>query len=469
MSIKLNKIPTSLRKPEIYIEYDTSRAAAGLPSGANKVLLLGQKTSAGTAEVNVPKEIYSESDAIKYFGAGSILHQMVAAAITANKYVYLYAMCVADADESVAASGTITVTGPATGAGLMTVNIGNVSLEKSVASGDAAADIASDIADLINNKPALPVSATAAAGVVTLTAKNKGTLGNSVVVTVDNTADGVSAAIVAMTGGLVDPDLTAALTAIQAVRYQFISSPFFDTTALGKLKTHVELVSDPIEQKGGVVVFPFLGTLANVLTLTANYSQTGRLLCQYLRSTKSLPWELSAGVAAIFGFEEDPAKPFDGVAVPGIAAPAIADRLTRAEQETCLHAGITPLEVNSTGEVEIVRAITTYTQNESGVDDDALLDLSRIRVLDYTRDAVRTRLKLRFPQAKLTDKVLSAMATEVYNVLLEEEAAEYVENVEDNKDNILVERDSAAGKALIPIPTDVIDGLHVIAGKLVLL
>lgn len=472
MSVTFKKIPTSLRKPGCYIEFNIDQASAGLPSGVNKCLLLGQKTSAGTATVNVPYEIYTESDAITYFGAGSILHQMVRAALKANGYVVLYAVAVTDAAESVAAAGTITFTGPATAAGLLNINIGNITLQKSVAVDETAAEIAADVAELVNDKVLLPVTATVAEGVVTLTAKNKGTLGNAIVISYTNTASGITVTVTAMTGGLVDPDLEAVLTAIKATRWHLIASPYFDTTSLGDLKTHIEAVSDPVEQKGGVVIFPYVGTLANAETLTANYSSSGRMVCIYLRGTASLPWELSAAAASRISGEEDPALPLDGVVLENIAAPAIADRLLRTEQETCLHNGITPCEVNSKTEVELVRVITTFTQTDSGVASAALLDISKIRCLDYTREAVRDMIKTKYSQAKLDEdgKTIGAIKTDIYNVLLKEKDAQILTNVVANKDMIIVEESTNVdGRVNARIPAAVIDGMHIFAGEMLLL
>jgi phage tail sheath gpL-like len=224
-----------------------------------------------------------------------------------------------------------------------------------------------------------------------------------------------------------------------------------------------------MEQRPGVGVYGFTGALADATTL-AGQINSGRIVCAYLRSTKSPAYELAAAFAAVMAFEEDPAMPLNTLALPGIAAPSIDQRLSRTEQENCLHNGVAPLEVGPGEKVQIVRAVTTYTLDPQGITDIALLDVTTIRTLDYVRMACRERISLRFPRAKLSSKTPPRVRTELLDVLLKCEALEFVENVLANKDGLIVERDLQDPNRLdAKIPADVVNGLHVFAGRIDLL
>ena len=169
--------------------------------------------------------------------------------------------------------------------------------------------------------------------------------------------------------------------------------------------------------------------------------------------------------------EEDPARPLNTLALAGVDVPAVADRLMRTEQETLLHNGVTPLEVGPDGtSVQIVRAISTYTVSAAGVQDVSLLDITTIRTLDYVRKAVRERVTLRFPREKLSSRTPAKVRSEILDVLHKLEELEIVEEVEANKDGVICERDSQDANRLdAKIPTDVVNGLHGVAGRIDLL
>ena len=119
---------------------------------------------------------------------------------------------------------------------------------------------------------------------------------------------------------------------------------------------------------------------------------------------------------------------------------------------------------------QIVRAITTYTLDPQSVLDVAWLDLTTIRTMDYVRVSVRTRLALRFPRDKLSARTPDRVRGEIYDVLIKLEELEIVEEVEANKAGLIVERDSQDSNRLnARIPTDVVNGLHVLAVRLDLL
>ena len=177
--ISFNAIPADIRVPGQYIEFDASRAVSGLPPIRNRVLLIGQRLAAGSAAALTIQPIVAPAQAIAKFGRGSMLARMAAAYKKADSFFEVHAIALDDAGGGIAASGTITVTGPATVAATIALMIAGVSVPVVVATGDIASVIATTIAAAITTRPDLPVTAAAVAAVVTLTARYKGTIGNA--------------------------------------------------------------------------------------------------------------------------------------------------------------------------------------------------------------------------------------------------------------------------------------------------
>ncbi|MDP2167985.1 MAG: phage tail sheath C-terminal domain-containing protein [Thermodesulfovibrionales bacterium] len=472
MSIQFSGIPSSIRKPGKYFEFNTALAVRTLPANKQKLLIVGQKTSSGTVAQKVPTKVFSDKTAETYFGAGSLCHLMARAAIKSNPYLDLTVIGLDDAGAGVAATGTVTFTGPATSAGVLTLYIGNQKVEIAIAKDDTATVIGAALVAQIAKQPDLPVTSAAALGVVTLTAKNKGICGNQIGLGYDLTnAAGVTVAIVAMASGATNPTLQDALTVVFAGDYNIVVTPFNNQTDLGTLKTHLDSVSGPMEQRPGIGVYGMNGALADATTL-AGQVNSGRMLGAYVRCTsatkrRSMPYEIASAKAALLAYEEDPARPLNGLELSSIAVPDISDRLSRTEQETCLSNGVAPLEVGPGEKVQVVRAISTYLKDAQGVDDISLFDITTIRTLDYLRKACRERVALRFPREKLSSKTPPKVRAELLDVLMKLEELEIVEEVAANKAGLIVERSVQDPNRLdAQIPSDIVNGLHVLAARI---
>ncbi|MGE0333094.1 MAG: phage tail sheath C-terminal domain-containing protein [Ramlibacter sp.] len=468
-NISFDQIPSSNRKPGVYMEFNAKLAVRTLPSNAQRLLILAPMLATGTAPADSVTLVFSDEQAATLLGRGSFGHLMVRAAIRAYRYARISVMALADAGTGVAAAGTVTYATNSTSAGSVTVNVGAGSVTVPVASGATPTEIAAAVKAEIDKQVNWPVTATVNAGVLTLTAKNKGTLGNSIKVSAINDVTGTTVAVVAMTGGLNDPDLSTKLPLIFTASDEILLTPWANQTALTAVRTHVTDRSGPLEQRGAVVAYATTGTLSAATTLAGQINHE-RFTGALLPDTVSVPSDLAAAYAAVISSEEDPARPLNGLHLVDIVPPPQASRLGRVEQETCLANGVTPLEVGPGERVQIVRAITTYTLNPAGVTDIAWLDLTTIRTMDYVRKACRERVALRFPRDKLSARTPAKVRSELLDVLVKLEELEIVEEVEANKDGLIVERDSQDPNRLnAKIPVDVVNGLHVVAGRLDLL
>lgn len=467
-NISFDNLPSSIRKPGKYFEFNTKLAVRTLPGNPQRVLLLGQKLTAGSQAVLQPVDVFSDEQAMGLFGKGSQLNLMVREAIMANPYLQLTAIAVADPAGN-AATGTTTLTGTATSSGVLTVWVGSNRVDVNVNAGDTAAALATALAAAVNARAEIPVSSVAVAAVVTHTCYHKGTLGNDIKISASCTATGLTVVVTGLAGGTLDPDYSAALAAVAGAGHHIIAAPLSTQAHLTALRTHLDMVSGPLEQRGAIGVFGWPGTLATGTTL-AGQINSGRISGAWHRGSLCLPCEIAAAYAAVLASEEDPARPLNTLPLAGLDVTSITAQPMRTEQENALANGLTPLEVGPGDKVQIVRAITTYTKDPQGVADVSLLDVTTIRTLDYVRKAVRERISLRFPREKLSERTPDKVRSEALDVLVKLEELEIVEAVEANKDGLLAERDSQDVNRLnLKIPCDVVNGLHVIAGRIDLL
>jgi phage tail sheath gpL-like len=269
-----------------------------------------------------------------------------------------------------------------------------------------------------------------------------------------------------MAGGLVDPDIAIALASVAALDYNIVVSSLNDVDSLTKLRTHLDFISGPMEQRPAIGIAATINSLATAQTL-ATAINSGRICLANLPDVQEAQYELAAAFGAVFASEEDPARPLNTLPLLGVPVPPLASRLTRTQQESALYGGVTPLEVGPGNVVQIVRAISTYMLDPQGIQDPSLLDMTTIRTLDYVRKACRDRIALRFPREKLSERTAPKVRSELLDVLYKLEELEIVELVDANKDGLIVERDlQDVNRLNAKIPTNVVNGLHVFAGRI---
>ncbi|WP_397458206.1 phage tail sheath C-terminal domain-containing protein [Pseudomonas asplenii] len=364
MTISFDTIPASIRKPGVYMEFNTSLAVRTLPTNKQRICLVVPLGPEATVAANTPTEVYSAAEAGALFGP--VAEEMVGAAISAYRYV------------SISAVGV-------------------------VAEGDA------------------------------------------------------------------EPSIAAALDATALGGFTILVPAWFSQTAMTALRTHLNTYTDSVEQQSIIGVGALTSTLSAATTLAASLN-SGLISLAVLPGTTSTARQVAAAYAAMIASEEDPARPLNTLVLSGIQVPVITKRLGRIEQETALANGVTPLEVAAGDVIQIVRAVTTYTKSAAGATDVSLLDLTTIRTLQYVRGACRDRIRLRFPRSKLSAKTPSAVRGELLDVLTKLEELEIIEAVEENADGLVVERSAQdVNRVNATIPTDVVNGLHVFAGRIDLL
>ncbi len=481
-SISFNSIPINIRTPGQYIEFDNTKAVQGLPIAPSKILVIGTRMQgAGSVAQAIPTPVLSTAQAEAYWGRGSMMSHMFQALKGANPYTEVWGVALDENAAGVKATGTITITGPATAAGTLALMIGGVEVFTAVASGDVQNTIAANVAAAINANTDLDVTAGAAANVVTLTARHKGTYGNYIDVRAnyffgEATPAGVVLAIVAMANGATNPDINTAIAAIGNEQYQTIICGYEDAANLGKLEGELLNRWGPLQQKEGQAFVGTSGTHAQAVTF--GDSRNSQFLSIVNAGKSPTPWwQWAAVMGAVDAFEPDPARPRQTLNLPNLLPPAPQDRYTRAERDILLNHGIATFLVDAGGNVLIERLITTYKTNAFGVTDISYLDIETMRTIAYLRYSVRARIALRYPRCKLADDgtrfgpgqaivTPSGIRAELLALFREWEDAGLAEGFSQFKADLIVQRNgSDPNRVDAVIPPNVVNQFRVFAGQ----
>lgn len=408
MSISFNEVPSNLLVPFVAAEFDASQAQQGPSQLAYRAILIGQKTAAGTATANTLRRVSSPEDVITLAGRGSMLHRMAIAWFKANRSTEVWIGVLADDGAGVAANGTITVTGPATAAGTIALWLGGERITVAVNSGDAQNAIATAIAAAITANADLPVTAIAAANVVTVTHRHKGLTGNSYNMRHSYRDDealpaGVALAFVQLASGTTAPSLASLIAAMGDSWFHIWAHPYTDSTNLAAIEAELLSRFGPMRQIDGLAVTSAHGSHSTLTTLGNGRNSKHSLIVAQPGETPLIPpGEFAAEAAAIIAYYGaiDAGRPFQTLGMTHALPPAEADLFTTEERNLQLIDGIATTRVSG-GVVQLERMVTTYQTNPAGAADTAYRDATTLLTLMYFRFTFRVRMQTKYPRHKL--------------------------------------------------------------------
>jgi len=412
-NITFLSIPEDWLVPGAKIEIDHSRAIRGLPAVSHKMLLLCQRLNTGSVPAGVLSKITRKEDGVNYYGRGSQGAQMVAAILKVNPYTELYGLALDDLVAGVAAAGTITITGTPTESGTLYLRVGGRSVPVGITAAQTPTQIATAIAAAINADLDGAVTAASAVGVVTVTSRHKGLEGNGIDIRVnyyqgEATPKGIVVAIVAMTGGTGNPDVTDAITAMSNIAPYTIVMPWSDPANMALMEAELEIRFSGMNMKQGHVFTYKSGSYSELSAYgSARNSKQSSFLG--LKGCPSLPWVNSAQFAGAVEFRGaiDPALPFKGLYLPDVMAPAEADKFSESERNLLLHDGCSTVTFDQGGNCHVEQVITTYQTNVFGMEDRSMLKLNTKWTADYMRFVFAYDVVATFPNHKLAgDDVL---------------------------------------------------------------
>lgn len=485
MTISFDNVPTTIRVPFVYAEFNNSNAVQGPDQQPYKVLLMGQQLAAGTATAEVPVRITGAAQAQALFGEGSMLHGMALAHFANNTLTETWAIPVDDASGT-QATGSIAVTGPATDSGTLALYVGGRRLAVGVTSGDSATTIGDAIEAAINDPTgadALPVTAVNTTGTVAITARHDGTCGNQIDIRHSHLSDeelpaGVGVTITAMASGATDPTMTNAIAAMGDDWYNCVAFGWTGSAALTAIKAEMADRFGPLRMIDGRFFVSKDDSHANLGTFgDAHNSQ--HMVAMHCHESPMPAYEWAAALCARNAYYApiDPARPLQTLTINAPAnvfhAPKKADLFTMEENNLLLYDGISTFYVDANGDVRIQRVITTYKTNALGAPDVSYLDIETLQTLSYLRYDFRNYITRKYPRHKLADdgtrygrgqavitpKVAKA---EAINRFRQWEDLGLVENIDQFKDDMIVERNVTDRNRLdFMLPPDLVNQFRI--------
>ncbi|MCW5737364.1 MAG: phage tail sheath subtilisin-like domain-containing protein [Enhydrobacter sp.] len=415
MTIPFSQIPQAFRLPGLFAEVDASKASRTDDPG--RILLIGQKLAAGTATANVPIPVVSVADAKAQFGVGSQLADMVDAVRLVDPFGLIWAVPVADAGGAVKATGTIVVSAAPTAPGVIPLYVAGVAVPVPVAGTETTTTTGDAIAAAINANADLPVTAANVTGTVTLTARNAGTLGSDIDLRYawlgsaggEALPDSYVGAITAMASGATDPNITTALAALGDQTFDFIVMPYTDATNLAAIKAAMAQVGNGRwaynRMVWGHAFTARRGSVSSLVTFGLSQNDPHTTVLGYSLSPTPV-WRWAAGqvAAAAIVLRNDPARPVQGIAVPGLLSPPPgAGRFTQGERNTLLYSGISTFTVAADGAVMIERLIATWQLNAFSQPDESWLSIEKTYTLMRVLRRLQAAWTANFPRFKLAN------------------------------------------------------------------
>jgi phage tail sheath gpL-like len=495
MPISFANIPANIKIPLYWVEVDPSMA--GLPNINLLALMVGTMTTDGSATPDVAIPIGSLAQAGAHFGHGSELERMFAAYYANNFANSVWGLPLAEPVGATAATGTITITTPPTQAGTIHLYIAGTHVPVNVMTTDTAAEIATAIADAINNNwqmgdPALPVTAVAATDTVTLTATWKGVGGNEIAISTNYygsigsefTPVGLAMTLPAtgmLTGGVGTPDMSNAVAGIQKENFEFVAMPYTDSNSLFLWDQEYGFTDQGRwgwqRQQFGHVFSAKRGDLASLITFGDTLNSGVESIMAFETTCPSPMFECAAAYAAKAqrALINDPARPLQTLSLNNMKVAPLQDRFNWPELNQIAFNGLAIQEVGSDRQPMILREQTTYQLNLYGQSDDAYELVTTLATLAKLLRNQRQAITSKFPRSKLADdgtKFGPGQAIVTPGIIKAELVNEYqidmwnglVENLKEFKAHLLVERDGTdPNRVNVLYPPDLINQLRIFA------
>jgi phage tail sheath gpL-like len=417
-AINLAPYPDTNRVPSIFAILNASNANTGQVN--QRTLIIGQALASGTYLPNIPVIATGTGDAQAGAGLGSMLAQMLWRYRKIDTFGEVWLLPVQDAAGAVAATGTITITGPATVAGVLYPYIAGQRVPVMVNAGDTATTIAANLVAACALAPNLPVTVAANAGVVTVTAKHKGLAGNDIDLRLNYlgmaggevTPSGVAVVFTAMAGGSLNPNLNTALGNIGADKtFDFIINPYTDPTSIAAVSAFLNETAGRWswqQQLFGGAWTAYRGNLSALVTFGTGLNDK-HLSVMPMFDFPDPCWEVAADytAAAANSLRANPALPLNTLALT-VKAPPVQSRFTISERNTLLNSGLSSYTIDDAGVVHIERAVTAYQTNAAGAPDTSFLNVERVYTIQFCIRDLRN-----FITSKFVPSILVADGTQI--------------------------------------------------------
>ena len=363
---------------------------------------------------------------------------------------------------------------------------------------DTIDDIGNAIADMINTIsqaqgiPALPATAVAASGTVTLTSVFKGVNGNEITVGMNYygtlgseiTPPGLGITLPAggfLTGGVGTPLFDDGIANIQKLAFEYVCMPYTDSDSLFIWDQEYGFTDTGRwgwqRQMFGHVFSAKRGQYSDLLLFGEQYNSAVELIMAFEQTAVSPMFEAAAAYTAKAqrALINDPARPLQTLSLNNIKGCPVSDMFNWGELNGIAYAGLAIQERGSDSQPMILREQTSYQLNLYGQSDDAYELVTTLATLAKLIRNQRQAITTKFPRSKLADdgtKFGPGQAIVTPGIIKAELVNEYqldmwnglVEDLTNFKAYLMVERDPDNPNRLnVLYPPDLINQLRIFA------
>lgn len=430
---------TALNVSQPQVTLNIVAAQTTVSNAEQRVLIVGQKTSAGSATSGaLYTNIQNDGSWDTLFGANSMLAGMIREFRRINRDVNIDAIPLSDNGSGVAAAGEVAFSGTATAAGTLLVSIGSEvqhTYSIAVASGDTATAIGDALEAAVLADTRAPFTAANTTGTVALTFDNAGPEGNGQPIKVSGTVAGVTVALTAFASGATAPTLTDIFDVVGDERYQTIVWPY--GYGVATVKTFIDdrfNVGNNVLD--GVAVMTASDTYANLITagdaqnsqslvilgnkpltnddhvggatveltyvLTARFAAVRSLRLNAGSSIANIV-SASAGSRDSIGGPAIASLPYANTLLPNTAIAGIGKGWTAAEVSDLKDSGISTFGPNRARSAVILgEIVTTYKTDAAGNPDVSFKYLNYVDTISNVREYFFNNMKSRYAQTRLT-------------------------------------------------------------------
>jgi phage tail sheath gpL-like len=490
MPISFSNIPANLRVPLYWVEVDPSKA--GLPTINQPALLVGTMIDAeGDAVAEVPVAIGTQAQADARFGEGSELACMFQAFFANNFANEVWGLPHAEPVGGVAAHADIEVTHVATEAGTIHLYVAGEHIGINITPLDTVTTIGDAIAAAINEKTALPVTASNNAGTVTLTCNWKGASGNDIDLRLNyygKLGGEVTPTDLAMTiasnlaSGSGTPDPATAISNLGEKTFEYVAIPYTDSTTLNAWDYEYGFSDNGRwgwrRQLFGHCFSAKRDTYSNLVTFgpTRNSGTMSIMAVEPESPSPVYKWVAAYVAKAQRALTNDPARPLQTLSLESILPALLEDRFQLPEINTLAYYGLATQMTKDGGIAPIIsRETTTYQLNLYGYGDDAYELVTTLATLAKLLRNQRHAITTKFPRHKLANdgtRFGPGQAIVTPGIIKSELVAQYrqdeynglVEDTRNFKRFLLVERDpNDPNRVNVLYPPDLINQLRIFA------
>lgn len=418
--ITFDEIPLDWLEPDTLLEVRPNYRNVGLLPYPVKNVVIGQMLGTGTLEPLTLVQVTRPGMGATLFGAGSVGAEMLEAFFETNKTQPVYVIGVDDADESVVATGTFTFTGSFSGSVVLRALVNGRQVRFTLTGGMTVTQMATALKDAINAATGLPVTAASALGVVTVTCRHGGEVGNEIDLRMDLKAQplptGLAVAVAAMSGGTGNPDLDDALDVLENSWMTAAVQPWNDATNMAKFAAWLRAryvatakldVLGYVGKRGTFGQLDTWGKLTNCPFLV----QLG------LNRSPTAAWGIAARAMGLASFHlaNDPARQLRSLVLTGAISPDEDDQFTKTENNFLLDAGVSTFGHLPDGALTVSRMATAYRVSNLNVPDRRTwLDVMTPATMSRIRYDWAMYISLLYPRSKLVaDEATAALASPV--------------------------------------------------------